>query len=493
MKHFRKYFGSLIAMTVLLPLFCSCNNDEELLTVNPKAGFTYEISSENPYVVKFTSTMTDRKSWVWDFGDGEVATIAHPTHTYKETGAYTVTLTAIGEPGSTPVVITQNIVIALSDPIASFSYLASTANPLEIKFNTISTYTKSFVWDFGDGKVSTEKSPIHLYEAAGRYTVKLTATGFEGTTPVVVTQDINVGVVLMKLVGTVIGHASSYNDNPATYITAAFDGNMSTFVDAPSAIGFVGYDFGKTVTLQLVKFAPRFGFEGRMVNGEIRGSNDPLILTNPAAATFQTLYKITQAPAVGTLTEVPITAPQTYRFIYFYSTDYCNISELEFWGGKGDFSAVAVENADFELPGTVKQKNWSNVPGWNSDTPAADSGVEGSTSSGWNGYKMSSDPSVYNLTNHVITADEEFKINVKAWDSWHSSKFIVTLYYDTGNGVRNVLAAQTFDIGLTNTFELIANASSRSVGAKLGIMFDNLSIDSGAGWAGFDNVQLFAR
>ena len=30
-------------------------------------------------------------------------------------------------------------------------------------------------WDFGDGNTSTEAEPIHIYEAAGRYTVMLTA------------------------------------------------------------------------------------------------------------------------------------------------------------------------------------------------------------------------------------------------------------------------------------------------------------------------------
>jgi PKD repeat protein len=34
----------------------------------------------------------------------------------------------------------------------------------------------SWLWDFGDGQTSIERSPIHLYSAAGAYTVKLTVT-----------------------------------------------------------------------------------------------------------------------------------------------------------------------------------------------------------------------------------------------------------------------------------------------------------------------------
>src|SRR5690606_20233735 len=138
-----------------------------LNVVNPNAQFTFTISDEDPYTVNFTSNITDRDSWSWDFGDGESSTLAHPTHTYAKEGEYIVTLTAIGELGSKPKVVQQGIIIELFDPIANFSYLASTADPLEIKFTTTSTYAKSFAWDFGDGNTSTEKSPVHLYNTTG--------------------------------------------------------------------------------------------------------------------------------------------------------------------------------------------------------------------------------------------------------------------------------------------------------------------------------------
>lgn len=39
----------------------------------------------------------------------------------------------------------------------------------------------SWKWDFGDGKTSTEKNPIHQYKEAGKYIVVLTVTGPKGT------------------------------------------------------------------------------------------------------------------------------------------------------------------------------------------------------------------------------------------------------------------------------------------------------------------------
>lgn len=350
MKNYKIYFLSLPVVTLLLMLFNSCSSTTDELIVNPKAAFTYTLSTENPYEVKFISTISDRKSWIWDFGDNSTATIAHPTHIFPREGVYKVTLTATGGPGSTPAVFEQEISIMLFDPTAEISY---TADLLELKFKATTTYARSFLWNFGDGTTSTEKNPIHTYQNEGDYTITLTATGFEGTTEKVVTQDITVS-------------SSAY-------------------------------------------------------------------------------------------------------------------------------TSIALVNGDFQLPANGKQTNWENVPGWNSDTVAVDSGVEGGPSE-WSAYKMSNDPSVYNLSQHIIAAGQEFKIKLEAKDGWHSSKIIVTLYFDTGNGVRKTLATQTFDLGSTAVpFELFATATTASVGANIGIMIDNVSIDAGSGWAGFDNVQLFYK
>jgi len=37
-------------------------------------------------------------------------------------------------------------------------------------------------WDFGDGVTSTERNPMHLYAAPGKFVVTLTATDDNGAT-----------------------------------------------------------------------------------------------------------------------------------------------------------------------------------------------------------------------------------------------------------------------------------------------------------------------
>lgn len=132
-----------------------------------------------------------------------------------------------------------------------------------------------------------------------------------------------------KLSGTLIGHSGSWGNNLATEITAAVDGNIATFVDGPSKTGFVGYDFGtgKAAKLTQVRYVPRESHPQRLVNGEIRGANDPTL------SDYVTLYKITTEPPKGVYTEVEISTEESFRYIYFYSPDgYCNISEIEFYG-----------------------------------------------------------------------------------------------------------------------------------------------------------------
>lgn len=132
-----------------------------------------------------------------------------------------------------------------------------------------------------------------------------------------------------KLTGTIIGHSGSYGNNAATTITAAFDGNINTFVDGPTATGYAGYDLGSSNTAKVVafRFYPRSNYASRMVGGQLRGSNDPTL------ATYDVLYNITAAPSATAYTTVTITSTKTYRYIYYYSAaGFCNVAELVFYG-----------------------------------------------------------------------------------------------------------------------------------------------------------------
>ena len=154
---------------------------------------------------------------------------------------------------------------------------------------------------------------------------------------------------------------------------------------------------------------------------------------------------------------------------------------------------VAVENFSFELPGTEKQLGFDNVPGWNTDTPPVDSGVETGytpTDGDWTAYLMSGDPSVWQLTDHTITEGDVLEMKVDARITWAATNVQMTLYYDD-NGTR--VPAVTNDVALTDdmqeyTLSFSANDVPESVGHQIGIEFTNVS--SGDSWIGLDNVRL---
>ena len=63
-------------------------------------------------------------------------------------------------------------------PRALFGY---SENGLVVTFENLSQNATSYLWDFGDGKTSTEENPVHEYADYGDYTVKLTATNASGS------------------------------------------------------------------------------------------------------------------------------------------------------------------------------------------------------------------------------------------------------------------------------------------------------------------------
>ena len=120
---------------------------------------------------------------LWDFGDGtQVSGLLSPGHVYTTPGKYIVKLTITGPGGSDVAVLDRPIeVLDPSAPFADFSAEPRKGRPpLEVQFANFSKNADRFAWTFGDGKTSTEKEPLHRYDAPGLYSVTLEARGREG-------------------------------------------------------------------------------------------------------------------------------------------------------------------------------------------------------------------------------------------------------------------------------------------------------------------------
>ena len=70
-----------------------------------------------PLVVNFTDLSTNSPTgWVWHFGDGAIDTVQNPSHTYKQTGIYTVSLQASNGGGS-DITVKQALVWAKAERV----------------------------------------------------------------------------------------------------------------------------------------------------------------------------------------------------------------------------------------------------------------------------------------------------------------------------------------------------------------------------------------
>ena len=142
------------------------------------------------YFLDISTSPDNITSWLWNFGDGTTSTEQYTTHTYAEEGEFIVELTIKSDQCESTV---SNIVF-IEEPStveetpvceASFvyrTYVDSTNSVLTYDPYTILFFDRSksseiiveWLWDFGDGNISTEQYPVHTYAKTGTYTVTLT-------------------------------------------------------------------------------------------------------------------------------------------------------------------------------------------------------------------------------------------------------------------------------------------------------------------------------
>ncbi|MFA5269224.1 MAG: PKD domain-containing protein, partial [Methanoregula sp.] len=137
----------------------------------------------------------------WSFGDGS-GTEWFPgiqpdyeeppvsvTHEYMQPGNYTVSLSTdiicgcecqVTTTKEDYIIITDSAIIPL---VTDFSAnTTSGTRPLAVAFTDSASGSPSgWNWSFGDGAVSGEQNPVHVYSGPGTYTVTLTATNIFGS------------------------------------------------------------------------------------------------------------------------------------------------------------------------------------------------------------------------------------------------------------------------------------------------------------------------
>jgi PKD repeat protein len=185
----------------------------------PVADFSATINSPcAPGSVQFNDqSQGTTTSWQWSFPGGTPATstLQNPVVTYNQPGVYNATLTA-GNQAGTNTITKNNIVTIETTPVASFSFIVDGRN---ITVFNNSQHGQDYLWEFGDGNISTEFETSHTYEEDGDYIVSLFVSNICGA-------DIAVDLAIV-----ITPPSCDFNGNPRTgcdELTVQFEANASS-------------------------------------------------------------------------------------------------------------------------------------------------------------------------------------------------------------------------------------------------------------------------
>ena len=196
----------------------------------------------------------------WNFGDGAVSTALTPTHTFKNTGSYTVTLNYTTANGCTE---SANYKVESQQPpppvqvYATATVTASCLTPITV---TYSAYSQDPLvttnWSMGDGATSAAASPTHTYMTPGTYTAVLnyvTQAGCTGAiaspTPIIIDPKVkasfseNTPVCGPGTVGFVVVSGTPDN-NTFNYVFGDGGSQENTALSGPNA----GHSYNDTGT-----------------------------------------------------------------------------------------------------------------------------------------------------------------------------------------------------------------------------------------------------
>lgn len=136
--------------------------------------------------VEFTvERMPEDGIYLWNFGDGSFSNKPNPQHVYTKPGRYQVML-SMSAPGASAIhnKPTSDMIVIHEAPYAAFNIMKMNhpGQVPSVHFESRAHGAQSYLWDFGDGNVSTLPNPDHVYRKKGTYQVVQTITNEIGCT-----------------------------------------------------------------------------------------------------------------------------------------------------------------------------------------------------------------------------------------------------------------------------------------------------------------------
>jgi PKD repeat protein len=260
----------------------------------------------------------------WEFGDGDTSSSSIVAHTYATIGNYPLQFIIAAANGCVDTVSQD---LRISDiPIAGFSYQAG---PLcdgnGIQFTDLSSVAVGdsifkWYWDFGDSTTSNQQHPIHRFDTAGTFTVKLVAYSLTSCPSIVFSLPITI--------------LESPVADFATSITCL--GSDMQFTDQSSAptgfsIDSVFWDFGNGLTSSQLSPVVNYSAAGRY-------SAVQSVYASNGCSAIDTQSVFVYAPPVAQYTTSLPCSDQAVNFTNTSTTDSASVISAYFWNF-GDFNS----------------------------------------------------------------------------------------------------------------------------------------------------------
>lgn len=209
-----------------------CRRDTQTINIriapNPIRPFINVNSTELfgcvPHTVIFNNNTTGASGYTWNFGDGSAPEITNNNqsavpHTYTIAGTFTVTIDITN--GCSDTTVFRQVTV-FPRPVARFepqsnSYCVGDT----VKVNNTSVNATNYRWFWGDGSNSSDSTPVHVYRAAGSYSIFLRAERSINTGLVCYDTAARSVTVLSKPVVTVQSNINTVNCAPFTLDVSA--------------------------------------------------------------------------------------------------------------------------------------------------------------------------------------------------------------------------------------------------------------------------------
>jgi PKD repeat protein len=147
--------------------------NEDIFALNANFFTQDTIVNQGDSVMFYDCSLGYPDDYLWDFGDGKISNEVNPTHTYSDTGYYSIRL-IVSKNGVQDTVIKDKLVLVLQKLQSDFDYKITGSFPLKVNFtNKSAGVIDSLIWTFGDNTTSKLKNPVHDYYISSKYDITL--------------------------------------------------------------------------------------------------------------------------------------------------------------------------------------------------------------------------------------------------------------------------------------------------------------------------------